>query len=418
MTKRIIEPLTRVEGHGRVELRLSQGRLQSVQVDLNESPRLFEAMLLGRHWLEVPELVCRICGICSAVHKLTALAALEQAAGVRIPPLAAVIRELLLLGGHIQSHALHLFCLVLPDFYSASNVLELVRERNPLAMAGLELKAFGNRLQELFGGRVIHPVNVVPGGVAHRPAAGDLRLLLDDLCAWDDRWLRLGPEYLGEAAYPGSAPVLGNLMAVGGRDEFSLSGAQLWLGSGEVVPVSRYRRLLKEKPAGVSHAKHSTGAEGPFLVGALARLALAQSKGHGLGWTPGDNGIYDNNAAQVYEVGWALKRARVLVERLLASAGEAPLRSMELPTHAGVGTAACEAPRGLLIHQYMLDDEGRILDADVVTPTAINQLVMAGQMRLDLAEVGDEELMPGIAEQIVRAYDPCISCAVHLLEVR
>ena len=418
VTKRVIEPLTRVEGHGRVELRLSQGRLQSVRLDLNESPRLFEAMLLGRHWLEVPELVCRICGICSAVHKLTALAALEQAVGIRIPPPAAVVRELLLLGGHIQSHALHLFCLVLPDFYSASNVLELVRERNPLAMAGLELKAFGNRLQELFGGRSVHPVNVVPGGVAHRPAAEELRLLLDDLCAWDDRWLRLAAEYLDKAAYPAAEPVLGNLLAAGGRGEFSLSGEQLWLGSGEVVPVSQYRRLLREQPAAVSHAKHSTGAEGPFLVGALARLVLAEGKGHGLGWTPGETGIYENNAAQVHEIGWALQRARALVDRLLASPGESPLRSVELPSRAGVGTAACEAPRGLLIHQYVLDEEGRVLDADVVTPTAINQLVMAGQMRLDLAEIQEEQLMAGVAEQIVRAYDPCISCAVHLLKVR
>ena len=417
MTKRIIEPLTRVEGHGRVELRLSQGRLQSVQVDLNESPRLFEAMLLGRHWLEVPELVCRICGICSAVHKLTALAALEQAVGVRIPPLAAVIRELLLLGGHIQSHALHLFCLVLPDFYSASNVLELVRERNPLAMAGLELKAFGNRLQELFGGRVIHPVNVVPGGVAYRPASGDLRALLEDLSGWVERWEQLGSEYLRESLYPAGEPVLGNLLATGERDDFSLSGEHLWLGSGEVVPASQYRRLLREEPVAGSHAKHSAGSEGPFLVGALARLVLAEGKHDGFGWVPGESGIYDNNAAQVHEIGWALKRTMSLVESLLALPAEAPLRSKELPSHAGLGTAACEAPRGLLIHHYVLDNEGRVQDADVVTPTAINQLVMEGQIGRDLADVRDEKLMSGVAEQIVRAYDPCISCAVHLLKV-
>jgi len=418
VTKLIIEPLTRVEGHGRVELRLSQGRLQTVWVDLNESPRLFEAMLLGRDWREVPELVCRICGICSAVHKLTALAALEQAVGITVPPVAAAVRELLLLGGHIQSHALHLFCLVLPDFYSVSSVLDLVRERNPLALAGLELKGLGNSLQELFGGRVVHPVNVVPGGIVHRPPREQLQPVLEALCAWSERWEQLGDNFIASASYPASQPVVGNFLATGDSTGFSLSGEQLWLASGEVVPVSQYRRLLGEKAVAGTHAKHSAGSGGPFLVGALARLALAEARGTGLGAPLEHAGIYANNAAQVCEIGWALSRVRQLIEKLLAAEPDAPLGTLELLPRAGTGTAAFEAPRGLLVHQYVLDDKGCVVDADVVTPTAINQLVMAEQIRLDLAAVEDQEVMPGIAEQIVRAYDPCISCAVHVLEVR
>jgi coenzyme F420-reducing hydrogenase alpha subunit len=87
-----------------------------------------------------------------------------------------------------------------------------------------------------------------------------------------------------------------------------------------------------------------------------------------------------------------------------------------MPPRAGTGVAAFEAPRGLLVHQYVFDGQGRVVDADVVTPTAINQLVMAEQIQQDLAAVEDQGLMVDIAEQIVRAYDPCISCAVHLLE--
>jgi coenzyme F420-reducing hydrogenase alpha subunit len=414
VTKLIIEPLTRVEGHGRVELTVSRNRLQSVRVDLNESPRLFEAMLFGRDWQEAPELVCRICGICSAVHKLAALAALEQAVGISIPPLAAAVRELLLLGGHIQSHALHLFCLVLPDFFAASSVLELVRERNPLALAGLELKGLGNRLQELFGGRVVHPVNIVPGGIVQRPPREQLTAVFEELCAWNERWERLSVDFSSSARYPAAQPVAGNFLATGAPSGFALTGDQLWLGSGEVLPVHQYRSLLGEIPVSGSHAKHSAGLKGPFLVGALARLALAGVRGGETPSLPGA-GIYDNNAAQAEEIGWALKRAGKLVGNLLAAEQDAPIRVLPPSPRPGTGTAAFEAPRGLLIHQYVLDDEGRVAKADVVTPTAINQLVMEEQIRRDLCVIRDSSLMPGITEQLIRAYDPCISCAVHLM---
>jgi len=171
MAKVVLQPLTRVEGHGRVELYLDEGRLQAVRLALVESPRLFEKLVVGRAAVEVPDLVCRICAICSAVHKLAALTALEQAMAIEVPPQARQVRELLLLGGHLQSHALHLFCLILPDFTGRASLLELLRENDELARAGLELKAFGNRLQEVAGGRVIHPVNPVLGGVMRAPSA-------------------------------------------------------------------------------------------------------------------------------------------------------------------------------------------------------------------------------------------------------
>jgi len=416
VTRLTLEPLTRVEGHGRIELALNHGRLQSVQVDLNESPRFFEAMLVGRDWREVPELVCRICGICSAVHKLAALSAVEQAAGIRVPPAAAVVRELLLLGGHIQSHALHLFCLVLPDFYAASSVLELVRERNPLALAGLELKQLGNRLQELFGGRVVHPVNAVPGGIRWRPPRELLLPLLEEIEMWRERWRSLSADWLASGRYPVGQQVVGNYLATGNRSGFALSGDYLWLASGEVLPVSQYRRVLSERAVVGSHAKQAAGSSGPFLVGALARLGLARMRGIEAGTVPDQPQIYDNNAAQAWETGWALSRAGQLVAELLDTAADAPIEAMQPQSRAGTGIAAYEAPRGLLIHEYVLDELGRVVDANVVTPTSINQRAIAAQLHRDLAEVTAESLLAEIAEQIVRAFDPCISCAVHILE--
>jgi len=140
-----------------------------VKVSLIESPRLFEGLVLGRDQFEVPALVCRICAICSGVHRVAACQALERAPAVSIPPRAQAIRELLLLGGHIESHCLHLFCLVLPDLEGGESVLDLLRAGNQWARDGLVLKAFGNRIQELAGGRAIYPVNVEVGGVLRDP---------------------------------------------------------------------------------------------------------------------------------------------------------------------------------------------------------------------------------------------------------
>lgn len=413
MTKLTVSPLTRLEGHGSVDLELHEGRLREVRVRLVESPRLFEALVVGRRFDEVPDLICRICAICSAVHKLTSLAALEKALNIRVPQAARLIRELLLLGGHIQSHALHLFCLVLPDFYGAVSVLELLREKNPLAAAGLELKAFGNRLQEVMGGRVIHPVNPVFGGVRHRPEQAVLESLAGEAESWRQKWTRLVEDFTAIESYPFAAPLVGMPLAVRQDTEPTLAGETLALGNDRHA-VSDYSGLLAEQTVDYSHARLSCGPQGPFVTGALARQLLRGSTGRRV--TAASGGIHDNNAAQLREIGWAVERVSKLLEHLMAAGSAEPLFTEFAKPEGGVGTAAMEAPRGLLIHHYVVDEWGQVVAADVVTPTAINQSAMAAQIMADLADETDPQLTRQTAERIVRSYDPCISCAVHLLE--
>ena len=417
MTRLIIDPLTRVEGHGRVELLLSNGRLDDVQVRMLESPRLFEKIVVGRQYDEVADLVCRICAICSAVHKLTALEAIERALDVDIPLTASTVRELLLLGGHIQSHALHLFCLVLPDFSGANSVVELLKQEDTLAKAGLELKAFGNHIQEVAGGRVIHPVNPVVGGVAYRPQRQLLAELLAGLEAWQQKWPAIVSEFVTRARFPAANVAAGIPLATASAEAFALQGQTLWVGRGKNIPAADYRKLLTEESCPESYAKLSCSADGPLLVGALARARLAKERG--LAYAPEleQESIYANNHAQLGEIGWALGRARDLVELLQNTSVKAPLLTKVGPPEGGVGTAVMEAPRGLLVHQYVIDEWGYVAAADVVTPTAINQRTMKDQILADLAGETDTTQMRLVAEQIVRAFDPCISCAVHLLEI-
>lgn len=417
MTRLTISPLTRVEGHGRVDLILRDGQLHDVEVRLIESPRLFEALLVGRRFDEVPDLICRICAICSAVHKLTALAAIEQALGIEVPRPARLLRELLLLGGHIQSHALHLFCLILPDFHRVASLLELLRAGQPLARAGLDLKAFGNQLQEITGGRVIHPVIPVVGGMLHRPTVQQLHSLRVEAAAWRDRWPSLMADFLAQSHYPPATPVVGIPLAVQPEEYFSLVGKQLAVGHGMTEETPAYAALLAEEVVGYSHAKMAAGPRGPFLTGALARLQLASAVCSDVPAPGSAAGIHDNNAAQLWEISWALKRTVALLDELLDVKPGAPLCAQPAQVRAGIGTAACEAPRGLLVHHFVVDEWGQVVAADIVTPTAINQRVIGLQILADLAGETDPEIMKATAERVVRSYDPCISCAVHLLRL-
>lgn len=409
----VVEPLTRVEGHGRVELGLQGGELRQVRVALFEAPRLFEGLVLGRSFAEVPALICRICAICSGVHRIAAASALEQALGVSIPPLAAKVRELLLLGGHIESHALHLFLLILPDLRGSASILPLLAGGDRCAQAGLELKRLGNRLQELAGGRAIHPVNVEVGGVVARPPAAGLEELLVELVDWQSRLAELLAPFAAVDLYPPATSALGLRLSVIGGEHFGLQGDRLLLGDGSQVPASSYASLLAEQPLAYSNAKSPGG--GPFLTGALARLDNhARCQGRPL---PASGcGIHANNAAQAEELLWALGRCRVLIGELLAASPQEPLMHVPVP-RAGVGTTVIEAPRGLLVHHYQLDGRGRVAAADIVTPTAINQAAMEAQLLADLQGC-DEGDLGERAQRIIRAYDPCISCAVHVLRLK
>ena len=410
MTVLQLTPLTRVEGHGRVDLILEAGKLTDVRLALEESPRLFEALLVGRHCSEVPALVCRICAICSAVHRVAAAMALESAMGIVIPPLARGIRELLLLGGHIESHALHLFCLILPDLTGHASLLDLARAGHPLAAAGLELKAFGNRIQALAGGRPIHPVNVEVGGVLCTPDPDALSALAAESRARQAGLETLLGIFCRVENYPGHAMAIGTRLAVASPDPLPLWGEELVLSDGRRVAAAACRELLAERVVTYSHAKQSGSREQPLLTGALAREERA-GEGKMAGF-----GIHGNNVAQVHELGRALARVAALAEELAgALPGEVTLADWQAT--AGIGTALCEAPRGLLLHHYVVDDFGRIARADIVTPTAINQAALEAQLLADLQGVSDESELLERAGRIVRAYDPCISCAVHVLKV-
>ena len=155
--------LTRVEGEGGLTIRLRQGRLVDVRLDIYEPPRLFEALLRGRPLEDAPDVTARICGICPVAYQMSSVHAMERALGIEITPTIRRLRRLLYCGEWIESHALHVHMLHAPDFFDEESGVALARRVPDELRRGLELKKFGNRLVEILGGRSIHPINIAVG---------------------------------------------------------------------------------------------------------------------------------------------------------------------------------------------------------------------------------------------------------------
>lgn len=417
-----IKPLTRVEGHGMVRVYREGQRVERVELSLIEPPRLFEALLLGKHFSEVPDIICRICSLCSTIHRVTSLMAIEKALDIQVSEQTRRYRELIVLGGHIQSHALHLFCLVLPDYFNVKSFADLATVAPELLKLGLKIKAVGNDIQETIGGRLIHPVNVRIGGMAQSIDQGTLHRLRNSLESIMEDTLRTVDLF---ADHVKPEPALGapTFLAVRGDGGFPFFGSTLRTSSGYSIDHMDYRSYLQEGSSNHSNSKFSKCGGTPVTVGALARLnlgfpmttaaetVLSREKGKLKG------GIWLNSLAQAIELVYAVEQAIETVAQILSMERPGPL--VDTPARRGNGIAATEAPRGVLIHSYSFDNRGYCNGADVITPTAINQLAMEESLcsvahSLEGASEADMKLQ---LEKVVRAYDPCISCAVHVIDV-
>ena len=417
-----INPFTRVEGHGNLKVYLDGSRVERVELCLSESPRLFEALLLGRSFAEVPEIICRICSLCSTVHKVTALLAVEQAFGTEVSRVTGLTRELILNGGQIQSHSLHLYCLLLPDLMELRGVTDLARQAPELLRTGLAVKRVGNLIQETAGGRLIHPVNMIIGGLGRRIPRDSLLQLRDEIdaalpaCAGACRLFR-SPFDFPQLPAP-------NYLALQ-EDGVPFSGARFRMHDGGTFPVVDYPDFITEQVVPHSHAKNAR-VMGQFpCVGALARLNLGRPLGAGAqglfeavrGEIIGQD-VRGNMLAQAIELYQAALRSRELVSELLDIGKDGAGNTAVLP-RGGRGTAACEAPRGVLIHSYAFDGAGICVGADVITPTSLNQGALSGDL-LALARAlegaGTDQMVSSL-EKLIRSYDPCISCAVHLVRL-
>ena len=414
--------LTRVEGEGALQLQINNGTIEDLQLRIYEPPRLFEKMLEGREPNEAIDMVARICGICPVAYQMTAVQALESLFDVSVTPWVHAMRRVFYCGEWLQSHALHIHMLAAPDFLGYNNIIEMAADHPATVRRGLRLQSLGNDLIALFGARSVHPVGVQVGGFYHAPDPQDVTTLQTRLQAAQQdadelvRWTTSLP-------FPDNQQ---DFVAVCLRHptEYPMNEGRIVSSTGLDIDSRDYLDHIRELQVPHSTALHAMLHDKPYLVGPLARINLNVDrlpselrtllKTGGITF-PSQN-MFHSIVARAAEIWLAIHEAL----RLLQDYSTPATAAISWQPRAGTGIAATEAPRGLLWHQYELDDTGRIQSARIIPPTSQNQARIEEDLQNSLEMFGleqDDDALRLHGETVIRNYDPCISCATHFLRL-
>jgi coenzyme F420-reducing hydrogenase alpha subunit len=416
------EALARVEGEGAMRVEIEGDQVTDVKLRIYEPPRFFEAFLRGRGFTEAPDITARICGICPVAYQMSAVRAMEAICGVEVGGPLLDLRRLLYCGEWIESHALHVYMLHLPDFLGYESAVSLARDEPGAVANALELKKTGNEVMAVVGGREVHPINVRVGGWYRAPRKRELAPLVEKLER--AREIALATVRLTAALDFPDYEQDYELVALSEPDEYPIDKGRIVSTAGLDIDVSEYDEHFVEEHVEWSNALHShIVGRGSYLCGPLARFALgfdrlgpvARDAAVEAGLDPGVRNPFRSIVVRAVELVYATDEAL----RLIAGYEEPDAPAVELEPRAGVGYGCTEAPRGILYHRYELDDDGTILSAKIVPPTSQNQRAIEEDLRgvaERSLELPDDELRIR-CEQTIRNYDPCISCATHFLDL-
>lgn len=416
-----VSALTRVEGEGALNVELRDGVPEVVELNIYEPPRFFEAFLRGRAYTEPPDITARICGICPVAYQTSACNAIEDACGVTLPPDLVALRRLLYCGEWIHSHSLHMYMLHAPDFIGVPDVITMARDHRAAVERGLALKKAGNRLQEVVGGRAIHPVNVKVGGFYSTPTAADLKPMAEELRRALDHALET-VRWVAGFDFP-DLTIDHELLALTGEN-YALENGTIARSAGPVFPIADFSDHVRETHVAHSTALHATLDGRPHLTGPMARYTLnhdtlsplAKEAAAAAGLGTECRNPFRSIVVRAVETVYAVEEALRIIDDY-----ERPGRpSVDVEPRAGVGHGWSEAPRGLLYHRYEIDEAGRIAGALIVPPTSQNQAAIeADLVTVLLAGIDlDDAALTTMCERAIRNYDPCISCATHFLTLR
>lgn len=418
-----VPALARVEGEGALELKVRAGEIQEMRLRIFEPPRYFEKFLEGREYTEVPDIVARICGICPVAYQMSAVHAFEGAFGANPGPWVRALRRVLYCGEWIESHALHVHLLALPDFLGFPNAIALAARHPDEVRRGLRLQALGNELIRLVGARSVHPVGARVGGFHYAPAPADAAAMVVKLKAALPeaeelvRWTAALPLPKDEQDFV--------CVSLRHPAEYPMNEGRLVSSAGLDLAIADFDRHFAEQHVAHSTALHCLLDGKPYLVGPLARLNLNLDRlpapvarlVAGIPVRFPSRNVFHSVVARAVELLLALHEAVAILEKYQRP--EAP--AVTITPRAGTGFGCTEAPRGILWHRYEVDAKGKVKKAQIVPPTSQNQARIEDDLRRSLMAYGldhsDDELRLR-CETVIRNYDPCISCATHFLDLR
>ncbi len=448
MTKKLtIDPVTRIEGHAKVDIYLDeQGRVSDTHFHVTQV-RGFEKFTEGRPFYEMPSITARICGICPVSHLLASAKACDAIMSVQPPPAAVKLRDLIHCAQFVQSHALSFFHLSAPDLLlgfdsdpAHRNIFGLIEQHPEMARAGVALRKFGQEIIEGLAKERIHPSWIVPGGV-NAPLATEVR---DRILAGLPAARKLGQraieffktvldQFAEEIAHFGSSPTMyaglvddqGNAQWYDGLLQFKDAEGHLVASDIRACDYGQFigEAALRDSYLKAPYFKPLGYPAGIYRVGPLARLNAADAFG-----SPADSELveYRQRGGTVVHSSFHYHYARLLellhgLEKIDLLLNDPDILSKHVRATAGVncleGAGMIEAPRGVLIHHYRVDENGAIRWANLIVATGHNNLALNQSVKQVASHFIDgehfKEGMLNRVSAVVRAYDPCLSCSTH-----
>ena len=428
-----VEYLTRVEGHGNIVVNVKEGRLETCRLDIVEAPRFFEGILRGRSVFEAQHITSRICGICSCGHTLASIQAAEDALGITPSDQTVRLRKLLLHLEMIDSHILHIYLLAAPDLLGVKSFVPLLDSHASVVRRALRMKKTCNDVCTLLVGRHVHPISAIVGGFTKLPMEHDLDAMLNLLMGMRPD-MNATVELAASLKFPEFERDTEYVALISDEREYPLLMGDIGSTDGIRMQKRDYKKATNEFIVEHSSAKHTKLSRDSYAVGSLARFNLNYEKLHhkarevaaAINLKPKCINPYLNTAAQLIESVHCLEEAIGILEffknnginydeTMLVGLNE----QSKIPVKAGSGVGAVEVPRGVLFHYYDIDEKGVIINANCVIPTNQNLNNIERDMEKLVPEIitgSDDEITLGL-EMLVRAYDPCISCSTHMLNV-
>ncbi|MCX6667637.1 MAG: Ni/Fe hydrogenase subunit alpha [Euryarchaeota archaeon] len=424
-----VEHLTRVEGHGNIELNVKNGKIEKLQWNVVEAPRFFEAMLRGQQYNELRPITSRICGICSIGHSLASLKATEDALGFKITEQTALLRRLAIHGENMQSHILHIGYLAAPDLLGVGSVFPLIGSKHTdTVLKIVKLHRLANEMSDMICGRTIHPIRLIVGGFSAIPTEKQLLVLrkrleesraaTNDVAQVIHSVANKLPDFTRETEY----------IALSHDDEYALyDGVINSTDKGKFQDYKNYQTITNEYFVPQSTAKYAKHNRKSYMVGALARFNLNSSQLHPKAkdiakmfkLKPINYNPFMNTIAQLVEFVHSTEDSINLIDRIIER-GLKEEKPVKVKVKASRGVGLVEVPRGILIHDYTLNSKGYCTKANCIIPTNQNHANIQLDMEKIVPEIIDRppKEIELTLEMLVRAYDPCISCSTHYLDVK
>lgn len=415
-----IEQISKTEGHADLEVKVRDGNVDVVKLKISENKRFYTQAVRNRPFSSVPQFVSRICGTCSIAHLTCSIESLEKCLEIKPSEQTEILRKLSVYGMMIRDHALHLYFFCLPDIFNVDSIFDFDDSKNYLIRQAFAIKSVGNNLSKIIAGRAVHPTFGKVGHFMNVPSKNDIDALLIQLN--NSRKIAIDLiKIFYECDFEFKRDC--NFVALVTKD-FSFLEGEIRSSDGTKIEEKNYWNYLKRIIIPYSQATGFLFNKKEYMVGALSRMNLNKDAINKKSYDEiseflkifPSNNIYHNNLAQAIEILHCIDHSiQILQENEFKLESPPPIKIRE-----GKGVGVIEAPRGTLYHMIELDKEGKVKFANFVIPTSQNQIKIENDIKSILPTIleKDKHFIHHELEKIIRAYDPCMSCASHFLKLK